>query len=85
VPDEFDPHMYELAQPDELLVPLSKLTFVAYTPELPGYFNPLTLKLDQVELEWLGNLQRVVEEEREFEERLIVPEKAKKKKRKKRK
>jgi hypothetical protein len=54
----------------ELLVPLASVQFVAYTPTVPGFFNPQKTGNDQLEIEYLRRLKEQVEEERQFKKTL---------------
>lgn len=52
---KFHPRHYEAEMVTELLIPLSQLDFVDYTPTLNGYFNPVKVKI----VVYLRNLVRL--------------------------
>lgn len=53
------------------MAPLSKLQFVDYTPTVSGYFNPVEMPSDQLEMEYLKKLKLIVDEQRQFENSCI--------------
>ncbi|KAI6172867.1 hypothetical protein M3Y98_01021100 [Aphelenchoides besseyi] len=69
----FNPQHYEATEPNELLLPLSRLTYVHPTPTVGQFYNPNILNTHSVANNVYDYLKHMVDEERDYQSRTAAP------------
>ncbi|KAI6204693.1 hypothetical protein M3Y94_00705800 [Aphelenchoides besseyi] len=69
----FNPQHYEPMEPNELMLPLSYLTYVHPTPTVGQFYDPNVFDSHSVASNVYDHLKQIVDEERDYQTRTVAP------------